>query len=78
MLAAELVASRYTAGNPRPIAGPPMAAAEVSEMHDTDPIALPLYPLDRDVFRRVTEGEEEMRCSPASNRSLPLRFREGS
>lgn len=38
-----------------------MAAAELSEMHDTDPIPLPLYPRDLEVLSRATDGEEEMR-----------------
>lgn len=56
-----------------------MAAAEFSEMQDTDPIPLELYPRDREVvLSRATDGEEEMRCNPARSLSLPLRFLGGS
>lgn len=51
---------------------------ELSDMHDIDPLPLPLYPLDRVVLSLAIEGEDEIRVRPCRSLCRPLNFRGSS
>lgn len=57
---------------------PAYEAVELSEMHEIDPLLVPLYARVREALPSLAmDGDDEIRCRPAKSLCLPLGFRGG-